>query len=52
MPGKNKNRRPEGIICEQFAYLPKLSFYANGSDMKKLGIIGGDGLQEILARII
>ncbi len=43
MPGKNKNRRSEGIICEQFAYLPKLSFYANGSDMKELYKMAGKG---------
>ena len=33
--GKNNNR-PEVCICEQFAYLPNLVVYPNGSDMNEL----------------
>jgi len=38
---KNKKRiadsRPEGCICEQFAYLLNLRAYPNSSDMNELG---------------
>ncbi len=36
MTRKNGNRAPTGCKYEQFTYLPKLSFYTNSSDMKKL----------------
>jgi len=31
------NDRPEGSICEWFAYLPALGVYPNCSDMDELG---------------
>ena len=34
--GGRNNSRPEGCICEQFAYLPKLVVYPNSSDMNEL----------------
>jgi len=30
------NGRPEGSICEQFAYLPNSDVYPNSSDMNEL----------------
>jgi len=30
------NSRPEGCICEQFAYLSNLAVYLNSSDMNEL----------------
>ena len=38
--GKKNNVRPEGCICEQFAYLPKFVVYTNNSDMNELSAIG------------
>jgi len=32
----NKKGRPEGCICEQFAYLPHSDVYLNSSDITKL----------------
>jgi len=31
-----KNNGPEGGICEQFQYLPKLVVYTNSSDLNEL----------------
>jgi len=40
MTTKNKMySRPEGCICEQFAYHPKRDVYPNNSDMKELAEI-------------
>lgn len=36
------NVRPEGCICEQFAYLPDSVSYPNSSDINKLSEIAGD----------
>jgi hypothetical protein len=42
---KNKKRiadsRPEGCICEQFAYLLNLRAYPNSSDMNELSEMVG-----------
>ena len=37
---KNSSR-PEGSVCEQFAYISYLGAYPNSSDMNELGVIGG-----------
>jgi len=33
---QKNNSRPEGCICEQFAYLSNLAVYPNSSDITKL----------------
>jgi len=35
----NKKGRPEGCICEQFAYLPHSDVYLSSSDITKLDAI-------------
>lgn len=41
--GRKDNSRPEGYICEQFAYLLNLVAYLNSSDMNKLGEMAQGG---------
>ena len=39
-----KNNQLEGSIYELFGYTLTFGLYTNGSGMKELGVIGGDGL--------
>jgi len=36
---QKNNSRPEGCICEQFAYLSNLAVYLNSSDITELSEI-------------